>query len=311
MLFRSQKAIRRKAFADTDNNAEDFMTVEYRDAKENLIAAYKPRSLADGAWESVEPEPDPEPVPDVLSGTVSIRGNAIAGAILYADVALDEKNTYAGALSYRWKADQAEIKGATGEFFTVEKECVGKKISVEVICPDSTVTGTLAPAAMDLAVTEIKAQRDHLIINQVYGDGGKKDVPVSHSFIELYNPTSEEIDLSGYGITYVSEGQTTELALDGKIPSRSSYLVRGAEAKALADAVGVDNFDKSWDLTIGNKQYSVVLKNGDAYVDGVAVNETAVEGDAALVNPTGDEIISKNKAVRRIAFIDTDNNVND
>ncbi len=306
-----QKAIRRKAFADTDNNAEDFMTVEYRDAKENLIAAYKPRSLADGAWESVEPEPDPEPVPDVLSGTVSIRGNAIAGAILYADVALDEKNTYAGALSYRWKADQAEIKGATGEFFTVEKECVGKKISVEVICPDSTVTGTLAPAAMDLAVTEIKAQRDHLIINQVYGDGGKKDVPVSHSFIELYNPTSEEIDLSGYGITYVSEGQTTELALDGKIPSRSSYLVRGAEAKALADAVGVDNFDKSWDLTIGNKQYSVVLKNGDAYVDGVAVNETAVEGDAALVNPAGDEIISKNKAVRRIAFIDTDNNVND
>lgn len=314
-IVSKHKSVRRKNFADTDNNSLDFETVNYKKDKitAEKLEKNRPRTLADGEWGMEEPDPDPPaPDSDVLSGTVSIRGNAIVGAILYADVALDsEKNTYEGALSYQWKADGQAVSGAVSEFFAIEKAQLGKKISVEVTCPDSKVEGTLAPAALAQAVTETEAQRNHVIVNQVYGDGGKKDVPVSHSFIELYNPTSDEIDLNGYSITYVSAGQTEQLALNGKIPSRASYLIRGAEAKALSEAVKVDAFDQSWDLTIGNKQYSVVLKNKEAYVDGVAVNEDPVEGAAALVNPEGDEIISKNKAVRRIGFIDTDNNAND
>lgn len=312
-IVSKHKSVRRKNFADTDNNSLDFETVNYKKDKmtEEKLEKNRPRTLADGAWENVEPDP-PAPVPDVLSGTVSIRGNAIVGAILYADVALDpEKNTYEGTLSYQWKADNETVPKATGEFFTVEKAQIGKKISVEVTCPDSKVEGTLAPAELNQKVEDAVAQREHVIINQVYGDGGKKDVPISHSFIELYNPTSDEIDLTGYSITYVSEGQTMQLALDGKILSRSSYLILGAEAKALPEAVKLNDGDKSWDLTIGNKQYSVVLKNEEGVVDGVAVNEAPVEGNAALVNPAGDEIISKNKAVRRIGFIDTDDNVHD
>ena len=51
------------------------------------------------------------------------------------------------------------------------------------------------------------------------------------------------------------------------------------------------------------------MKN-EVQVDGVSVNEAEVEG-TALTDPVGDEIISKNKSIRRIAFIDTDVNVND
>ena len=43
---------------------------------------------------------------------------------------------------------------------------------------------------------------NHLIINQVYGTGEKTDTPIKSSFIELYNPTSGEVSLSGYSIVY-------------------------------------------------------------------------------------------------------------
>ena len=49
---------------------------------------------------------------------------------------------------------------------------------------------------------------------------------------------------------------------------------------------------------------------GETQIDGVSVNEDPVEG-AELLNPAGDEIISKNKAVRRVCFIDTDDNASD
>ena len=76
-------------------------------------------------------------------------------------------------------------------------------------------------------------------------------------------------------------------------------------------AVTVANPDQIWEnQVIDNKQYSVILEKDGVKVDGVSVNEAAVEGDP-LVNPQGDEIISKNKAVRRIGFIDTDQNTDD
>ena len=69
--------------------------------------------------------------------------------------------------------------------------------------------------------------------------------------------------------------------------------------------------DQEWDLTVDNKRYSVALKKGGAVVDGLSVNEAPVEGSSALTDPEGDTVISKNKSVRRIGFIDTDDNVSD
>ena len=45
---------------------------------------------------------------------VSIRGNAIVGATLYADDAGITNNT--GTLSYQWMADEREISGANSAF---------------------------------------------------------------------------------------------------------------------------------------------------------------------------------------------------
>ena len=296
-----QKAIRRKAFADTDNNTADFEVIAYRDADAATVETNRPRSLADGAWAAGGDNPDPGPAE--LSGTVSIRGNAITGAILYADEATN--NT--GELSYQWKADGVDLTGETGQFYEVSESCAGKRISVTVT--SSVETGSLE-ASMTDTVKVVKAQNDHLIINQVYGGGGKGSTPISHSFIELYNPTARAISLADYSIEYLSNGQSSSLTLSGSIPSGTSYLVQCAEEANGGSVWPVLASDCTWDLVIGNKRYCIILKKGEEQIDGVSVNEEPVEG-TALVNPVGDEIISKNKAIRRIRFIDTDNNAMD
>lgn len=304
-----QKGIRRQAFADTDNNTEDFTVIEYNTASAAVIQAYRPRSLKDGAWQAEEPA-----APTELTGTVSIRGNAIAGAILYADTLLenDEDGTLAKTLSYQWMADGNAITDVSGQFLKLTEKDAGKKFSVKVT--SGSIDGELT-YAMETAVQIVEAQREHLIINQVYGGGGKTEPPVSHSFIELYNPTSQAVSLDGYSLKYMSSSsadeEAKELSLSGSIPARTSYLIRcKAETNAKGFAYEIKDSDASWDLTISNKQYRVTLKKGESNVDGVSVNEEASEG-TALLDPAGDTIISKNKSVRRIEFIDTDDNAAD
>ncbi len=292
-----QKAIRRKKFVDTDSNTADFEAVSYRDETAQVIEQKRPRCLEDGAWGTGGDEPDE------LSGSLSIRGNALLGAILYADDATN--NT--GEISYQWKADGADIAGASGQFLAVGESLKDKLISVTVT--SSVETGSMT-AAMERAVREGKAQNGHVIIHQVYGGGGKGKTPISHSFIELYNPTPKDVNLDGYRISYLSDGTQEELALSGTICSGASYLIQCAPEQDATGVVTISDPDCVWDLTIANKRYSVLLKNKDTNVDGVSVNEAPVEG-TALVNPEDDEIISKNKSIRRIAFIDTDDNAAD
>ena len=301
-IVSKHKSVRRKNFADTDNNSLDFEAVSYRADKitPEALKANAPRTLSDGAWGEKEENPDPAP----LSGQVSIRGNAIVGAALYADEATN--NT--GELSYQWKLDGVDIAGATGQFYLADASAVGKKVSVTVT--SSVESGSLT-ASMENAVKSVAAQRTHLIVNQAYGHGGKEDGPASHSFIELYNPTSAPVDLSGHELEYQSKDKIETLTLKGVVPARSSYLVRCAAAVTKDAVLMVKAGDQEWDLTVDNKRYSVALKKGGAVVDGLSVNEAPVEGSSALTDPEGDTVISKNKSVRRIGFIDTDDNVSD
>lgn len=299
-----QKAVRRKNFADTDNNVSDFEVIEYKGADADKIALYKPRSLASGVW------PDSGETSPAISGTVSIRGNALAGALLYADDGKVLKTDINDSLTYQWYVDETAANGADGPFYTVSEKDIGKNISV--IVKSSNDTACSLSASMDSDIKAVTVQRDHIIINQVYGSGGKKTPPVSHSFIELYNPTSKDVDLSSYQIEYLSGGETSEWNLSGTIASGTSYLIQGqATENEDGFVVTVLKPDIVWENhTIDNKRYSIVLKNGENQIDAVSVNEAEVEG-TALVDPERDEIISKNKAIRRIGFVDTDNNAND
>lgn len=135
-------------------------------------------------------------------------------------------------------------------------------------------------------------QAAKLVIDQVYGGGGKSETPISNSFIELYNPNSEPVDLSGYTLVY---GENS-LALTGTIPANGSYLIVGAEEVTTDELLTYDlpDADKTCDWVINNKSYTITLKNGDTEIDAV----TAGNSEATKV--------SKQKSLARKDHVDTD-----
>lgn len=167
---------------------------------------------------------------------------------------------------------------------------------------------------------------NHLIINQIYGGGGKGDTPFSHSFIELYNPTSEEIDLTGFQITYSSnrdqskkqhlgstDGKTVTKELSGTIPSRCSYLIRGAAEETGALRYNMEAYDLDWnDRHIDNDQTVVITLLGadGEQIDGISTRKDGFEDIGEGSAPATDDI-SKQKSLRRIDFQDTDKNAAD
>ena len=80
----------------------------------------------------------------------------------------------------------------------------------------------------------------HVIINQIFGGGGGY---VSHSFIELYNPTDSDVNLEGWAVHYRSAPEDTASSdkwymteLTGTIPSHHSYLILGGEDSSFASS---------------------------------------------------------------------------
>ena len=133
----------------------------------------------------------------------------------------------------------------------------------------------LLVSAAQVVLGAPQEETTNLIIDQVYGGGGKGETPISNSFIELYNPSGADIDLSAYSLKY---GDQT-LALSGKIPAKGSYLIVGA-AEATTDeflTYDLPDADISCGWAINNKSYKIELikvKDGTA-VDSVTAGDKA------------------------------------
>lgn len=127
-----------------------------------------------------------------------------------------------------------------------------------------------------------------VIINQTYGNGGKTETSLSHSFVELYNPTSTAIGLGGLSLQYIignlyfvsGTGSIYAFPNNAVIPSHSSYLIRGNlnadgrvtsfttvniimnQSEAISGVINVVADLSIPPLKIDNKQYQVALVKG-------------------------------------------------
>ena len=100
--------------------------------------------------------------------------------------------------------------------------------------------------------TALAAPAGHnVVINEVYGGGGNSGSVYSHDFIELYNPTGEDIDLAGWALDQRSAADnrgTLHTITEGVIPAGGHFLVRGAAGNSgtgdlpTPDSVGTFNF---------------------------------------------------------------------
>ncbi|WP_171633413.1 choice-of-anchor I family protein [Paenibacillus plantarum] len=192
----------------------------------------------------------------------------------------------------------------------------------------------------------------HVFINQVYGGGlvtDTKNTASSHGFIELYNPTSNDVSLTGWSLQYADRGTDAltgptgdwqKLNLVGTIKAKSSFLIRGEATLASAPKLNLTTtYDQLWNNRfINNKGLKVVLMSNQTklditnknpfsnapkptgYVDmlGTGSNDgdnvdvkTDIDG-FELEYPRGSsEGTSKKISVRRKALTDTDNNKQD
>ena len=87
------------------------------------------------------------------------------------------------------------------------------------------------------------------VVSQVYAGGGNTGASYTNDFVELFNPGTAAIDLTGWTLQYASAAATTwqATALSGSIPSGRYYLVQLASAAAIGaplptpDAAGTTN----------------------------------------------------------------------
>ncbi|KAB2333301.1 hypothetical protein F7731_15700 [Cytobacillus depressus] len=71
---------------------------------------------------------------------------------------------------------------------------------------------------------------DHVVISQVYGYGGSGPNEYLYKFVELYNPTDEDIDLKDWSLQYAAAGATSaysqKIILTGVIKAKGYYLIQ-------------------------------------------------------------------------------------
>jgi hypothetical protein len=145
-------------------------------------------------------------------------------------------------------------------------------------------------------------QASHVVISQVYGGGGNSGAPYNKDFIELYNPTSEEVSIDGWKVEYASAAGTTWTGtpISGKIPAYGYYLISQGGG---ANGVDLPTPDATGSTAMAAGAGKVKLVNHESvevdYV-GFGTTASAYEGTGPTPAP------SATKSVQRRPYANTE-----
>jgi DNA/RNA endonuclease G (NUC1) len=98
-------------------------------------------------------------------------------------------------------------------------------------------------ANTNIELTVLPTVADHITISQIYGGGGNSGATYHNDYVELYNPTSDDVDTGGWTIQYDSATGTTWQAqpLGGVIHPGQYYLIQLASGGATGAALPTPN----------------------------------------------------------------------
>src|SRR5207249_4626628 len=98
-----------------------------------------------------------------------------------------------------------------------------------------------APASAPNPAPKVaRPQSDSLVISQVYGGGGNSGATYRSDFVELFNPTSSAVSLSGWSVQYAPAAGnfiTNTTNLTGTIQAYGYYLVKEADGANITTTV--------------------------------------------------------------------------
>ena len=103
---------------------------------------------------------------------------------------------------------------------TAAKSAAGVALASDFVTP----TGFTIPAPVACTMPDV-------VISAVYGGGGNSSAPFQNDFIELYNRSGADVDLTGWSVQYTSKAGTngwTATMLSGVIKAGGYYLVAEA-----------------------------------------------------------------------------------
>jgi predicted extracellular nuclease len=124
---------------------------------------------------------------------------------------------------------------------------------------------------------QIKAQvATHVVISEVYGGGGNSGATYKNDFIELYNPTSSDVTVTGWSVQYASSGGATwqVTTLSGVVPANGYYLVQQAQGNG--GTVDLPTPDATGTIPMAGSAGKVALCTTATTLSGAAPTSAAI-----------------------------------
>ncbi|MGH3447665.1 MAG: lamin tail domain-containing protein, partial [Nocardioidaceae bacterium] len=198
---------------------------------------------------------------------------------------------------------------------------VKNRLRIAATLPAAVIAALVAgPATAAPTGDAPTAASSSVVISEVYGGGGNSGAPYTNDFVELHNPGSADVDVSGWSVQYASSSgtfnQLTELS--GSIPAGGTYLVQ--EAAGAGSGEPLPQPDASGSISMSASHGKVALAQGSsklacgdscAGADGVA--DFVGYGDANDFEGSGaaPTISNSTSDARDGDYADTDDNAAD
>ena len=167
----------------------------------------------------------------------------------------------------------------------------------------------LAAGTVTVAAPTASAAPDNsnVVINEVYGGGGNSGAEFTHDFVELYNPTDQDIDITGWTLDQQSSGGNSggKVSLEGIVPAGGYFLIQGAAGTSGAGEA-LPTPDQEAGFNFSASKAIAVLADANGEVDRVGWGSAVKpEGTAASGTANGTSV------QRNEVGVDTDNNADD
>lgn len=159
-----------------------------------------------------------------------------------------------------------------------------------------------------------------LVISEVYGAGGNTGAVYNADFVELYNPTTGPLSLSGLAIHYRSAAGGSggaPVALTGSVPAKGHYLIRMSAAGANGAALPTPDATASLAMAAAGGQVAlqkgtaVIATSGNTSSNASFVDFVGASGSSSFETAATTSAATAAKSLNRTNGADSDSNAAD
>ncbi|WP_225986842.1 cadherin-like beta sandwich domain-containing protein [Rufibacter sp. LB8] len=149
---------------------------------------------------------------------------------------------------------------------------------------DNTITAVVTAqdgtTSKTYTTTVNRAMTNHLVISEVYGGAGNTGALFKSDYIELYNPTDQDIVMNNWSVQFAVAGSATWTmhTISGTVKAKGYFLVKELTSSGAAD---LPTPDASGTLNIGGFRGKVALSNTNTLL------AVANPSDASIVDLLG------------------------